>query len=115
MFQPLLEREMQQRYDDWTIFSSHGMVLFHFAANPNSTQRQLSHLLGLTERQIGRIVKDLAGADILYVQRVGRRNTYIVNPQAHLRHPTLAHIPLQRIIAAVVPELKQHVEVSVGT
>ena len=103
---------MQQGYDDWTIFSSHGMVLFHVAANPNSTQRELSDLMGITERQIGRIVKDLASAGFLQVQRVGRRNTYVVNPNARLRHPTLAHIPLQRIMAAVVPELKQHAEIS---
>jgi hypothetical protein len=35
------------------------------------------------------------------VERRGRRNHYAVDPEARLRHPTLAHVPLGRIIAAV--------------
>ncbi len=41
----------------WSLFSSHGLVLVHAAANPAVTQRELSDTLGLTERQVGRIVK----------------------------------------------------------
>ena len=39
------------------------------------------------------------------VERRGRRNTYALNPDARLRHPTLKHVPLSRIVAAVAPEL----------
>ncbi len=96
---------MQYTKPDWTILSSHGMVLFHIAANPDITLRELSDTLGLTERWIAHIVKDLAAADMLRVQRRGLRNYYEVNPDARFRHPTLAHIPLSRIITAVAPEL----------
>ncbi len=97
---------MQHTNPNWTIFSYHGMVLFHVAANPDVTLRELSHRLGITERHVFRIVKDLAAADMLLIQRRGRRNVYVVNPEAHLRHPTLAHIPLRCIIQAVVPALE---------
>ena len=59
----------------------------------------------MTERHVARIVKDLATAGMVGVERRGRRNTYTVNPEARLRHPTLAHVPLKRIIDAVAPEL----------
>lgn len=82
----------------WTLFSNHGMVLFYLAANPDSTMRDLSDALGITERQIARIVKNLADAEMLWVQRRGRRNFYSVNPSAHFRHPALAHFPLRQVI-----------------
>ncbi len=81
---------MHQTHREWTILSNHGLVLFHIAANPNTTQRELSATLEITERQVGRIVQDLAAAGMLQIQRRGRRNSYIVNPNAHFRHPTLA-------------------------
>ncbi len=96
---------MNQTQREWRLLSNHGMVLFHVAANPNLTQRELSDALGITERQISRIIQDLAAANMLQIQHRGRRNTYVVNPDAHFRHPTLAHIPLRRIITAMVPEL----------
>ena len=90
---------------DWTVFSSHGLVLFYLAANPDATIRAASDALGVTERHVARIVKDLATAGMVAVERRGRRNTYALNPDARLRHPTPAHVPLSRIVAAVAPEL----------
>ncbi len=101
---------MRQLRQAWLLFSNHGLVLFHAAANPNATQRELSDALGITERQVGRIVKDLREADMLRVERQGRQNCYLVNPDVPLRHPSLGHIPLRRIIAAVIPELADPAE-----
>jgi hypothetical protein len=102
--------QMSQATRPWTIFSNHGIVLLHVAANPNITLRQLSDTLSITERQVFRILKDLAVADMIQVKRQGRCNCYVINPEAHLRHPTLSHIPLQRIITTVVPELTDRSE-----
>ncbi len=101
---------MRHAKPKWTILSSHGMVLLHIAANPHVTLRELSDTLGLSERWIGRIVKDLVAADMLRVERRGLHNCYTVNPNAPFRHPTLAHIPLSRIIEALVPEMEQQDE-----
>ena len=90
---------------EWTILSNHGMVLLHLAANPDLTQRELAYALGITENRVGTIVKDLEGAGMVRVERGGWRNSYRVNPEAHLRHPTLSHIPLGRLIDAVNPLL----------
>ncbi len=96
---------MAEQRHRWTVFSNHGMVLFYLAANPSATVRAISDALGITERQVARIVKDLAEAGMISVERRGARNAYTVDPEAHLRHPTLAHVPLRGIIAAVAPAL----------
>jgi hypothetical protein len=59
----------------------------------------------MLEQRIAEEEKDLAVADMLQIQRRGRRNAYAVNPEARFRHPTLAPIPLRRIIAALILEL----------
>ena len=104
----MMATEARASARDWTIFSAHGLVLFCLAGSPDITIREASDALGLTERHVTRIIKDLEGAGMLIVTRGahGRRNTYAVNPHVSLRHPTLAHIPLGRIIEAVasVPE-----------
>ncbi len=78
------------------------MVLFFVAANPSATLRAISNALGITERQVARIVKDLEAAEMISVERRGVRNVYTVNPEARLRHPTLAHVPLGPIISALM-------------
>jgi DNA-binding MarR family transcriptional regulator len=94
---------MERTERPWTLMASHGVVLFYLAANPDSTMREMSEALGITERQIARIVKDLGAADMLEVDRVGRRNTYRVNEDARFRHPTLSHIPLRDFMQVLAP------------
>ena len=88
----------------WTVFSSHGRVLFYLAAHPDATLRAIGDAVGLTERRVAGLVKDLAGAGMLRVERRGRRNRYRLDPATRLEHPPLAPIPLARLVAAVVPE-----------
>ncbi len=94
------ERE-NEAWREWTIFSHHGHVLFYVAANPDATIRAISDALGITERHVARILRNLEVAGMVQVARQGRRNSYTVNPEARLRHPTLAHVTLDRIIRAV--------------
>jgi len=85
----------------WHLMATHGIVLFFIAANPDSTMRQMSEALNLTERRIAQVVRDLEQAGYLTVKRVGRRNSYSINPEAPFRHPTLSHITLGRFVQAV--------------
>ena len=84
---------------NWNLMATHGVVLFYIAANPDSTMRQMSESLNLTERRIAQVVRDLSEADLLTVKRNGRRNSYSVNPEANFRHPTLSHITLGHFVA----------------
>lgn len=83
---------------NWNLMATHGVVLFYIAANPDSTMRQMSESLNLTERRIAQVVRDLAEAGLLEVKRNGRRNSYTVNPEAKFRHPTLSHITLGHFV-----------------
>jgi DNA-binding transcriptional ArsR family regulator len=85
----------------WTILSSHGLVLFFVAANPDATLRETALALGLTERRVSGVVRDLASAGMVCIERRGRNNHYVLNPEARLPHPTVSHIPLGRIAAAL--------------
>ena len=44
-------------------------------------------MVGITERAAQRIVSDLIEAGFVERQRVGRRNRYLVNRSAAMRHP----------------------------
>lgn len=92
---------MTEPMKDWTLMASHGVVLFFIAANPEATMREMADELGITERRIARIVKDLSEAGMITVERTGRRNIYTVNEEAHFRHPTLSHIRLGRFVNAI--------------
>jgi hypothetical protein len=85
----------------WNLMATHGIVLFYIAANPDSTMRQMSEALNLTERRIAQVVRDLADGDYLTVMRNGRRNSYSVNPDAQFRHPTLSHITLGKFVEMI--------------
>jgi DNA-binding MarR family transcriptional regulator len=78
----------------WTLMNSHGIVLFYIAAHPETTMREMSSDLELTERRVAQIVRDLSNSDLLDVKREGRRNAYSVNRRASFRHPTLTNITL---------------------
>ena len=84
----------------WALLSKHGMVVVALAMTPNLTSRQLAAQMGLTERTLFTIVRDLVGADILRVKKVGRVNTYIVNENAPIPNPRFAHLHLHDFLAA---------------
>jgi len=75
---------------------SHGVLLFFVAANPDCTMRQMSAALGVTHRRVEQVIRELAGAGLVNVTKVGRQNSYSVNRQASFDHPTLSHITLGR-------------------
>jgi DNA-binding transcriptional ArsR family regulator len=83
---------------------THGVVLFFIASSPNVTIREMSAALGLTERRISQVIRDLAEAEYINVRRIGRRNAYSVNPEANFRHPTLSHITLGNFMELLARE-----------
>ena len=70
----------------WTLLTGHGHVLVEIARNPEARIRDISPVVGLTERTVQAIVADLAAAGYLTRTRVGRRTRYTVNPDSPFRH-----------------------------
>jgi MarR family len=70
----------------WTLLTGHGHVLVEVARNPDARIRDISPVVGLTERTVQAIVADLEAAGYLTRTRVGRRTRYTVNPDSPFRH-----------------------------
>jgi hypothetical protein len=71
----------------WTLLTGHGHVLVEIARNPRARIRDVSAVVGLTERSVQAIVADLESAGYLSRYRDGRRNVYTVNAASMFRHP----------------------------
>lgn len=76
----------------WTLVTSHGLVLLYLAAYPHSTMRTVSRALGITERRVIDVIKDLEKSNLLKVAQDRRRNHYSINQDACFRHPILSPI-----------------------
>lgn len=69
------------------VLTNHAHVLLCVAANPQILLRDVATLVGVTERAAQRIVSELEQEGYLTRERVGRRNTYRLNPDRPLRLP----------------------------
>jgi DNA-binding IscR family transcriptional regulator len=80
-----------ERRPSWTFLTNHTQVLLCIAQNSSKvTLRDVAQLVGITERAVQRIVADLAAAGIIERRRVGRRNHYLINRSATMRHAAQA-------------------------
>jgi hypothetical protein len=71
----------------WTLLTGHGHVLVEIARNPGARIRDISPVVGLTERSVQAIVADLEAEGYLTRTRTGRRVVYTVNRDSLFRHP----------------------------
>ena len=70
----------------WTLLTGHGHVLVEIARNPEARVRDISPVVGLTERSVQAIVADLEAEGYLTRTRTGRRVVYTVNRDSLFRH-----------------------------
>jgi DNA-binding MarR family transcriptional regulator len=75
----------------WTFLTNHTQVLICIAEDVDITLRDVANKVGITERAAQRIVADLVEAGIIDRRRVGRRNHYLVNRRAAMRHDAQAN------------------------
>jgi hypothetical protein len=88
----------------WTFLSNHTHVLVCLAADGDQVLRDVAARVGITERQVQRIVAELEQAGVLGRERDGRRNRYWINPDVPLRHPLEAHTKIGDLLALVTPK-----------
>lgn len=70
----------------WTLLTSHGHVLVEIARNPRARVRDISAIIGITERATQAIIADLERAGYVQRVRVGRRTRYVVHMDNPFRH-----------------------------
>ena len=78
-------------------------MLLCIAQDANVTLRDVAIKVGITERAAQRIVADLVDAEIIDRRRVGRRNHYLVNRDAAMRHAAQANHQIGPLLDLLQP------------
>ena len=86
---------------DWTFLSNHGHVLVCLAKDPNARMRDVAAAVGVTERAVQQIVRDLVDGGYVEKTKAGRRNRYQVVRSAHFRHPLEHDVSLGAFVRLV--------------
>jgi len=71
---------------NWTFLTNHGHVLIILSRSPGIRISELSDQIGISERQVSNILRDLQESGYVSKHRVGRRNSYQISSEAPLRH-----------------------------
>lgn len=71
----------------WTFLTNHAQVLLCVAESGTITTRDISEIVGITERSAQRILDDLEAEGFITRHREGRRNRYEIHPEISMRHP----------------------------
>ena len=69
----------------WTFITNHGAVLALIGQHGQITTREIAAQVGITERSVQRIIKDLEMEGYIHKKREGRVNKYEVNHNLPLR------------------------------
>jgi hypothetical protein len=86
----------------WNIFSNHGHVLLYLAREPDARLRDVAANVGITERAVQKIVRDMQDAGVVDIIKQGRRNSYQIDHAAALRHELEAHCTVGQLVNLLV-------------
>ena len=83
------------------LLTNHAHVLLCIARDPGIRLRDIASCVGITERAAHRIVCELETEGYLTRRREGRRNVYILHPEAPLPHELDRDTKLGDLLGAV--------------
>ena len=87
--------------------SNHTSLLLMLAVRSEVTTRELALSLGITERAVHRILKDLADQGFISIGKRGYRNIYTLHPEHPLGHPAFPSLTLGDMIDPIRPKLSK--------
>lgn len=82
----------------WTFCTNHTHTLLCLYRNPRALLREVAVEIGITERNVQRIVADLQKAGILERVREGRQNVYQIRQDSRLPHALESHVEIGEIL-----------------
>jgi DNA-binding transcriptional ArsR family regulator len=85
---------------EFSFLTNHALVLRHIARQPLITARELSGIVGITERTTLRIINDLLQAEYITKLREGRRNRYSINSDIPISTPGLDDVAVASLLKA---------------
>ena len=86
---------------DWTFFSNYGHVLVCLARNREARLRDVAAEVGITERAVQTIVRDMQDAGFITVSKQGRCNRYRINRRKSLRHALESHCSVGKLLSLI--------------
>jgi DNA-binding IclR family transcriptional regulator len=87
---------------NWTFLSNYAHVLVCLADNPHARLRDVAEKVGITERTAFRLIGELEEAGVIERAKEGRRNHYVINTDAHLRHTIEEHCTVGELLELVL-------------
>ncbi|WP_194911591.1 helix-turn-helix transcriptional regulator [Catenulispora rubra] len=99
----------------WTLLTSHGHVLVEIARNPRARVRDISAVIGITERATQAIIADLERAGYVERVRMGRRTHYVIHPDNPFRHSAQGGLQVGPFLDLLTGELTGEVEPAMPT
>lgn len=85
----------------WTFITNHAAVLTLLDRQEHLTSREIALALGITERSVIRIIKDLEADGYITKRREGRKNRYTVNTDLPLRRNDQREVPVYDLIQLI--------------
>lgn len=86
----------------WTFLTNYGHVLVCLARNPEARMRDVAQAVGITERAVQQIIRELVQQGYVTKEKDGRRNRYQVVRSAHFRHDLEADVSLGSFVDLVL-------------
>ena len=91
----------EARAHNWTFLSNHAHVLVCLCRDPRARLRDMAEAVGITERSVQLVLRDLTDEGIVERIREGRRNRYELHLDAALRHPLEQHRTVRELLRMV--------------
>jgi predicted transcriptional regulator len=85
----------------WTFLTNHAHVLLCLVNTPDMLMKDIAREVGITERAVQRIIADLRSEGYIVQERHGRRNSYTIQRDRHLKHPIEAHKTISDLIQLI--------------
>jgi DNA-binding Lrp family transcriptional regulator len=67
------------------------------------TAKEIAEVVGITERAVQRMIRDLEESDYIMRMRVGRQNRYVINTDQPMRHPAQGGRSIGALIDLLAP------------
>ena len=85
----------------WTFITNHAVVLTLLDREKRLTSRDIASALGITERSVIRIIKDLESAGYITKRKEGRENRYTVNAELPLRREDQREVSVNELLKLI--------------
>lgn len=85
----------------WTFLTNHAHVMLCLANNNSLRMRDIAETIGITERTVQQIVRDLSKNGYIKLSREGRCNRYEIDQTVSLRHPIEQHKTIGDLIELI--------------